>query len=131
MLNSPFPEIGVEYQLDDLGSQWRLSYKDGSGDVVTLMSKELVIIEVKVTTPDFVSSVRPEFKRTRDGFVLKGYAADYKPTSGPGVVKLDVKIDHQPVNALYLPVSLIADSVLDGAPTHIELGFSEYQVKSH
>ena len=131
MLNSPFPEAGVDYQLDDLGSQWRLSYKDGTGDVVTLMSKDLVISEVKVTTAEFVSSVRPSFNRTGKSFVLTGYAADYKPTSGPGVVKLDVKIDHQPVSGLQLPVSLIADSVLDGAPTHIELGFSEYQVKSH
>jgi len=131
MLNSPFPEAGVDYQLDDLGSQWRLSYKDGTGDVVTLMSKDLVISEVKVTTPEFVSSVRPTFNRTGIGFVLTGYAADYKPTSGPGVVKLDVKIDHQKIEGAQLPVSLIADSVLDGAPTHIELGFSEYQVKSH
>lgn len=131
MLNSPFPEAGTEYTLDDLGSQWRLSYKEGASDVVTLMSKELVISEVKVTTAEFVSSVRPQFNRSNNGFVLSGYAADYKPTSGPGVVKLDVKIDHQLVNGLQLPVSLIADSVLDGAPTHIELAFSGHQVKSH
>jgi len=131
MLNSPFPEPGGEYQLEDLSSQWRLSYKDGSSDVVMLMSKELVISEVKVTSAEFVSSVRPQFKRSINGFVLAGYAADYKPTSGPGVVKLDVKIDHQLVNGLQLPVSLIADSVLDGAPTHIELAFSGHQVKSH
>lgn len=131
MLSSPFPEAGVEYQLDDLGSQWRLSYKDGASDVVTLMSKDLVISEVKVTSAEFVSSVRPQFRRSNNGFVLAGYAADYQPTSGPGVVKLDVKIDHALVNGLQLPVSLIADSVLDGAPTHIELAFSGHLVKSH
>ena len=131
MLNTPFPSAGTEYQLEDLGRQYRLSYKEGSSDVVTLMSKDLIISEVKVTSPEFISSVRPQFIRTAKGLVLSGYAADYQPTSGPGVVKLDVKLEHQPVSGLQLPVNLIADSVLDGAPTHIELAFSDRQVKSH
>jgi hypothetical protein len=131
MLTSPFPPAETEYQLEDLGRQYRLSYKDGSADVVTLMSKDLIISEVKVTSTEYVSSVRPQFTRTATGLVLSGYSADYQPTSGPGMVKLDVKIQHQPMNGLQLPVSLIADSVLNGAPTHIELAFSGHTVKSH
>ena len=131
MLNTPFPSAETEYQLEDLGSQYRLSYKEGSSDVVTLMSKDLIISEVKVTSPEFISSVRPQFARTAKGLVLSGYAADYQPTSGSGVVKLDVKLEHQPVSGLELPVNLIVDSVLDGAPTHIELAFSDRHVKSH
>jgi hypothetical protein len=131
MLNTPFPSAETEYELEDLGKQYRLTYKDGSADVVTLMSKDLIITEVKVTSAEFTSSVRPQFTRTAKGLVLSGYTADYQPTSGPGVVKLDVKMEHQPVSGLQLPVSLIADSVLDGAPTHIELAFSDRQVKSH
>ena len=131
MLNTPFPSAETEYQLEDLGRQYRLTYKDGSADVVTLMSKDLIITEVKVTSAEFTSSVRPQFTRTAKGLVLSGYTADYQPTSGPGVVKLDVKMEHQPVSGLQLPVSLTADSVLDGAPTHIELAFSQHQVKSH
>ena len=83
--------------------------------MVTLMGKDLIISEVKVTSAEFSSSVRPQFIRTARGLVLSGYAGDYKPTSGPGVVKLDVKMEHQTVNGLQLPVRLIADSVLDGA----------------
>ena len=131
MLNSPFPEKDIEYELEDLGSQYRLSYKEGSSDVVILMSKNLVIAEVKVTSAEFISSVRPQFSATAKGLVLSGYTADYTPTSGPGVVKLDVKLENQPVSGLQLPVNLIADSVLDGAPTHIELAFSGHMVKSH
>jgi hypothetical protein len=131
MLSSPFPQAGSDYQLDDLGSQYRLSYKEGLSVVVTLMSKDLTISEIKVSSPEFTSLVRPQFIRTAKGLVLSGFAADYTPNSGPGVVKLDVKIDHQPVSGLQLPVLLIADSVLDGAPTHMELAFSEYEVKSH
>lgn len=131
MLTSPFPAADSNYTLEDLGTQYRLSYKDGAADVVTMMDKNLIITDIKVNSADFISSVRPQFVHTAKGFVLTGYDADYKPTSGSGVVKLAIKIDHQPVSGLQLPVSLVLDSVMDGAPTHMELAFSEHQVKAH
>lgn len=131
MLNSPFPTPDVNYKLENLGTQYRLSYKDGASDVVTMMGKNLIITDINVTSAEFASSVRPQFVHTAKGFVLAGYDADYKPTSGSGVVKLSLKIDHQPVSGLQLPVSVVLDSVMDGAPTHMELAFSEREVKSH
>ncbi len=68
-----------------------------TSDVVTMMGKNLIITDIKVNSADFASSVRPQFMHTPKGFVLTGYDADYKPTSGPGVVKLTLKIDHKPV----------------------------------
>jgi len=91
----------------------------------------MIITDIRVTSAEFNSSVRPQFVHTAKGFVLTGYDADYKPTSGSGVVKLALKIDHHPVNGLQLPDSLVLDSVMDGAPTHMELAFSDYAVKSH
>jgi len=131
MLNSPLPAADSDYQLEDLGTQYRLSYKDGKSDVVTMMGKNLIITDIKVNSAEFISSVRPQFVHTAKGFVLTGYDADYKPTSGPGVVKLALKIDHQPVSVLQLPVNIVLDSVMDGAPTHMELAFSGHEVKSH
>jgi hypothetical protein len=131
MLNSPLPTADIEYKLEDLGTQYRLSYKDGSSDVVTMMGKNLIITDIRVTSADFDSSVRPQFVHTAKGFVLTGYNADYKPRSGPGVVKLAIKIQHEPVRGLQLPVNLVLDSVMDDAPTHMELAFSEHEVKSH
>lgn len=131
MLNSPFPASGSDFQLEDQGGQYRLSYKEGDSDVVTLMGKDLVISEIKVTSPQFLSIVKPQVHKSANGFVLDGYVGDYKPISGPGIVHLVVKIEHGPVNGLQLPLNLIADSTLDGTPTHMELAFSQYQVKSH
>jgi hypothetical protein len=131
MLNSPFPASETNYTLENLGTQYRLSYKDGAADVVTMMGKNLVITDIKVNSPEFNSSVRPQFVQTPKGFVLTGYDADYKPTSGAGVVKLALKIDHQPISTLQLPTKVVLDSVMDGAPTHMELAFSEFAVKSH
>jgi len=131
MLNSPLPSADSEYRLEDIGTQYRLSYKDGSADVVTTMGKNLIITEIKVNSREFVSSVRPKFVHVAKGFVLTGYDADYQPASGPGAVKLAIKIDHEPVSGLQLPVSLVLDSVMDGTATHMELAFSEHEVKSH
>jgi hypothetical protein len=131
MLNSPFPEIESVYQLEDLGNQYRLSYKEGTSDVVTLLSKDLVISEIKVTSPEFSSVVKPQMVGSDQGFLLMGYLADYTPASGPGVVHLAVKIENAPVSGLQLPVNLVVDSTLDGAPTHMELAFSRHQVKTH
>ena len=50
MLNSPFPLPDSDYKLEDLGTQYRLSYKDGSSDVVTMMGKDLIITDIKVTS---------------------------------------------------------------------------------
>ncbi len=131
MLTPPLPEADSNYQLDDLGATYRLTYKDGGSDVVTILARDMSISEVKVTTAQFTSTVRPRMTKTAKGFILAGYDADYTPTSGPGVVHLDVKIEHAPVQGLQLPVSLIADTTLDGTPTHMELAFSGHQVKSH
>jgi hypothetical protein len=131
MLGPPLPATNSEYQLEDLGAQYRISYKDGQADVITTMGKDMIITEVKVNSAEFISSVRPQLTRTPKGFVLSGYSADYKPTSGPGAVKLDLKIQNQAVNGLQLPVNLVLDSVLDGEPTHMELAFSDHQVTSH
>jgi len=131
MLTSPFPATNGDYQVEDLGSQYRLSYKEGTSDIVTLMNKDLVITEIRVNSPQFISIVKPQVTKAAQGFVLTGYVGDYTPTSGPGVVHLNVKIEHAAVNGLQLPVTLIADSVYDGTPTHMELAFSGHQVKSH
>jgi hypothetical protein len=131
MLSPPLPAADSVYQLEDLGVQYRISYKDGPSDVITTMGKDMIITEVKVNSKDFISSVRPQLTRTAKGFVLSGYSADYKPTSGSGVVKLDLKIRNEAVNGLQLPANLVLDSVLDGEPTHMELALSDHQVTSH
>jgi hypothetical protein len=131
MLNSPLPSADGKYTLEDLGTQYRLAYKDGGADVVTMMGKNLIITDINVTSKEFASSVRPKFVHTAKGFVLTGYDADYKPRSGPGVVKLALKIEHEPVSGLQLPVNIVLDSVMDGTPTHMELALTEHEVKSH
>ena len=131
MLNSPFPEVDGEYQLEDLGGQYRLYYKEGAADVVTTMTGDFAITEIKVSTTEFKSSIKPHFISTQKGYVLTGYEANYQPVTGPGATRLSVQLDYQEVNGLQLPRKLHLDGVYEGRnPFEMELLFSKYQVKT-
>jgi hypothetical protein len=129
MLTSMFPDEDSEFQLDDLGDKYRLSYKEGDADVVLTMSKNFVLSEAKVTSPKFTSLLWPEFNATSKGFVLSGYTADYRSTSGDETVKLKTRIGSRDVNALQLPGKLTLDANYNGSPYLMELAFTDFHVE--
>lgn len=129
MLTSPFPEVESEYRLEDLGSQYRLSYEDGTAHVITMMGKDLQITMITVTSPGFSSVVRPRLSATPAGFVMVGYVADYTPAAGKGAVQLDVTIENGNPSGYVLPSRVAVHSVLDEVPTDMALDFSAYQVR--
>ncbi len=131
MLSSPFPDADSDYQLEGLDSQYLLSYKDGTADVATTMSKNLVISEIKVDSPAFKSVLQPQFIKSPQGLLFTGYDATYREPSGGEGVQLKVQIDYQQVNGLQLPRKLNLAGSYQGTPFAMELMFSDYQVKNH
>lgn len=131
MLTSPFPEVTGEYTLEDANNQYHLSYKDGSAAIATTMSKDLVISEIKVDSPEFKSVLKPQFTKSAQGLLLSGYEAIYQGTTGGESVQLNVRIENQPVNGFQLPSKLNLDGSYQGTPFQMELAFSNYQIKSH
>ena len=130
MVTSPFPAIDSDYVLEDFDNGYRLTYKEGTSQIITMMTKTLVITETIVHATDFDSSIRPSFLTTADGYVLAGYDGDYKPTkTTTGVVKLSGTLEHRMVEGLRLPSRLYFDSSVDGAPNSTELTFTEYTIK--
>jgi len=73
MLDSPLPAVDSDYQLEDKGSEYLITYKEGTADVETTLSKALVITELKVSDPAFRSWLKPQFRTSAQGFVLTGY----------------------------------------------------------
>jgi hypothetical protein len=129
MLNPPFPAVDSEYQLDDLGGQYRLSYKEGTADVVTSMSKDFAISEMKVTTAVFASSIRPQLTKTSKGLLFSGYEADYQSSDPGETTHLSVQIDYQEVSGLQLLRKLGLSGTYGGSPFQIEVKFSGCQAK--
>jgi hypothetical protein len=125
--NGLFPDPDSDYRLDDLGSQYRLAYKDGPADVETIMGRDFAISEVKVVSAAFRSSIRPQFSHAAGGFVLTGYNADYEGQSKDESTHLEVAIDYQQVNGVKLPQTLNLKGSYGGSAFLMELRFSGCQ----
>ena len=130
MFTTPFPEVDSLYQVEDTGTEYVLTYKDGDTDVTTTMSKQLVIREMKIVSPTFISALRPQFTRSPQGLLLTGYDATYREPSGSGAVTLKVQIGYQDVSGLQLPGSLTLNGSYEGTPFNMEMAFKDYSVKN-
>jgi hypothetical protein len=123
MRTSPFPEAEGNYELADQGEQWTLSYKEGTAAVVTTMGKDFAIHELKVNTPEFFSSLQPQFTRSPRGFLLTGYQADYRGKSPSDTTQLKVGIAYQEVNGFQLPKKLDLSGSYGGSPFQMQVTF--------
>ena len=128
MLRSPFPEVKSEYQLEALGPQFRLAYKDGTADVVTTMGRDLSITNLRVTTTDFDSSIQPTFTRTPKGLVLHAYDASYQSQKPEEATHLKVLIDYQEVQGFQMLEKLSLSGTYGGSAFAVELQFSDCHV---
>jgi hypothetical protein len=130
MMTSPFPAEDSEYTLEDSNNGYRLTYKEGQSQVITLMTRTFVITDTTVHGSDFDSTIRPTFMTTVDGYVLAAYDGDYLPTqSKTGVVKLSGSMEHSLVDGLRLVKKLAFDSRVDGVPNQTELTFTDYTIR--
>jgi hypothetical protein len=128
ILGSPFPEANSEYQLDYQTGEYRLTYKDGQADVVTIMDKNLVISSMNVKTTDFTSEMRPEFVKNPAGLLLAGYFAAYKSKSPSEDTVVKVRIVYQEVGGMQVPQKLNFSGSYGGNPFAMEVAFSGYQI---
>jgi hypothetical protein len=121
VVSYPFPEVESNYELKEEASEYRLSYKEGTADVVTTMTKDLTINEAKVTTPQFTSSIRPQFTRGAQGLLLTSYHADYEEGSVGSTVRLDVHLTYQEVNGMQFPHVLDLSGSYGNVPFQMEV----------
>lgn len=128
MLSPPFPDTASQYTMESLGPQYRLSYKEGSSDVVTTMGQDFAIAKMQVNTATFRSSILPTFTRTEKGLRLSGYEADYQSQKPEEATHLKVALDYQEVEGLSLVQKLNLSGSYGGALFAIELTFSGCQV---
>ena len=118
------PEVEGDYQLEKTGTEYRLTYKDGTADVVTLLDRDFVMSYLKTTTPEFDSTIRPQFKKTAKGLLLTGYRATYTGKSAADTTELQIAIDYQAVDEFQLPQKLDLKGAYGGSPFHVEVTFS-------
>lgn len=125
------PEIGAAYQLEKNGAEYRLSYKDGTADIVTMLDRDFAISYLRTTTPEFDSTLRPQFKKTAKGLLLTGYRATYVGKSAADTTELQIAIDYQTVSDFQLPQRLDLKGTYGGSPFHVEVSFSSCSATRH
>ena len=129
VLSPPFPALASEYRLETVGPQYRLSYREGSAaDVVTVMDRDFAISDLRVTTPEFFSTIQPSFTKTPKGFLLSGYDAHYQSKKAEETTNLKVRIDYQEVERVQMLRKLDLSGTYGGTPFAVLLTFSDCQV---
>jgi hypothetical protein len=131
VMRPPFPDVESDYQLENLGPQYRLSYKEDNADVVTTMDADFSVNQLKVTTREFNSAIWPKFTKTPKGLLFTSYEATYFSSKPGESTQLKVAIGYQEVSGLELVQKLDLQGSYGGNPFSVQLTFSDCTVKKH
>jgi TonB family protein len=130
MMRPPLPDAISDYQLENKGDKYRLTYNVGSSYFVTALTNDYVVDEVRVTEHELEATVRPTFAGPKDGLVLAGYEYMQNSTVQPDKSQqFSVKIEYQEVQGLKLPSVMNIVEPLGAAKLEIHLMFNDCQAK--
>lgn len=128
MLDRPFPDSTSEFQIETIGSQYRLTYKDGSADVVATLGRDFSMSNMAVTTTEFHSTVQPGLTKLPGGFVLTSYDANYVSSKLEDPTQLKALISYQDVQGFQIVQKLEVNGAYGPNKFTIQLIFSGCQV---
>jgi len=128
LVNRRFPQDGSRYKLEAIGPQHRFSYRENAADVVTTMSKDFAISNLKVTTAEFDNSIQPRFTSTPKGFALSSYDASFQSQKPEQTTQRKVMAAYRQVDGVQMLQKLNLSGTYGGSPFAVELIFSHCQV---
>jgi hypothetical protein len=121
VVNSPIPD--TEIKIENTGKQYRVSYGTPPGEVTLTMSSDFSITETHFAGPTVKRTVKPEFQKTADGFLLTAYKQLSEPVGDGVKTTLDFHIDYQDLNGMKVPQKVRLSGVYGGEPIAAELTF--------
>ncbi len=131
MITPALPEPGIDFQLETVGTDYSITYKDGVADVVTTLGQDFVITNQRIKTSEFDTTIKPQFKKGAKGFFLAGYQASYRGATGTDSTDLDVAIDYQEVNGLQFPQEILLSGSFGATPFKAKVAFTACQATKH
>ena len=51
LFTSPFPPVESEYELEEVGDHYKISYQEGGFEILSFMTRDLAITELRVSAP--------------------------------------------------------------------------------
>ncbi len=123
MVDVPFPDSNTPIKLEKLGEHYRLTYSTQPGDIMVLMTDELLITEWSLVSPRAKRIVKPQFKKTDAGFLLTGYQGIFEPIIAGNKSTLDFTIEYQDVGGMKLPHKVRLGGTYGDEPVDAEVLF--------
>ena len=130
-ISPALPEPTTEFQLESIGSDYRITYKEGAADVATTMGQDYAISAMRVKTAEFDSTIKPQFKKSPKGLLLSSYQAMYRGATPAEATDLDVTIDYQEINGLQLPQEISLAGAYGSTPFKVKVNFTGCQATKH
>lgn len=123
VVNSPFPETDNQIKIENADKQYHLSYTTQSGNVTIAMTRDFLITEWKFSGPTVKRTVKPQFQKTVDGFLLTGYQGTFEPIGDGIKTTLDFHIEYQDVDGMKVPQKVRLSGMHGSEPVEAELIF--------
>jgi hypothetical protein len=123
-ISPAFPDPATPFELNSIGSDYVISYKEGSAEVTTTMAKDYAISSMRVKTSEFDSTIKPQFKKIPKGLLISGYQALYRGATAAEATDLDVTIDYQDINGLQIPQEISLSGSYGASPFKVKVNFS-------
>lgn len=120
-VSSPFPETDIK--LEPVGKQYRAFYTTQSGAVTITMTDDFSIKEWNLTSPTVKRTVKPQFQKTADGFLLTDYKQIFEPIGDGMKTTLDFHLEYQDLNGMKVPQKVRLSGMHGSEPVEAELAF--------
>jgi hypothetical protein len=130
-ISPALPDLTTTFQLEEVGPDYRISYKDGPADVTTTMGPDYAISVMRVKTAELDSTIKPQFKKSPKGLLLSGYQAIYRGATPAEATDLDVTIDYQEINGLQFPQIISLAGSYGTTPFQVKVDFTSCQATKH
>jgi hypothetical protein len=121
VVSSPIPE--TEIRIENTGKLYRAFYTTQAGEVTLMMTGDYLISEWNLAGPTVKRTVKPQFQKTADGFLLTDYKQLFEPV-GAGIKSTsELHIDYQDFNGLRVPQKVRLTGMYGSEPVEAELAF--------
>ena len=109
VVGTALPPTYADYELEDLGSEYRLSFKDGPANSVITLDKDLSVGARMITGPNVNSVTWPQFTKTANGFLPASIDSDLRVPAKGQATHVAASITYQEVSGLQLPKTIRED----------------------
>src|SRR6185369_1484561 len=123
-LTSVIPEKLDHFVLQDLDSQYLLTFTEDAGEVNITITKDHEIRELRT----FDGIVKPLLKRTNEGFVLTGYEVNIDDPNGSRL-ELHANVELSDVEGMLLPSKVFLNGLAEKTPVKVEFHFANYKLR--